>query len=70
MVLLVLWIIHGHVNLKDWHLSHLEVNFLLFSLKEKDCFKNPALGVPIMAQWLTNLTRNCGVACSIPGLAQ
>ena len=28
------------------------------------------LGVPIMAQWLTNLTRNQEVACSIPGLAQ
>ena len=28
------------------------------------------LGVPIMAQWLTNLTRNHKVAGSIPGLAQ
>ena len=27
-------------------------------------------GVPILAQWLTNLTRNCEVADSVPGLAQ
>ena len=28
------------------------------------------LGVPIMAQWLTNPTKNHEVAGSIPGLAQ
>ena len=28
------------------------------------------LGVPVLAQWLTNLTRNHEVVCSIPGLAQ
>ena len=28
------------------------------------------LGVPVVAQWLTNLTGNHGVAGSIPGLAQ
>ena len=27
-------------------------------------------GVPIVAQWLTNPTRNHGVASSTPGLAQ
>ena len=27
-------------------------------------------GVPVVAQWLTNLTRNHKVAGSIPGLAQ
>ena len=31
-------------------------------------FKDP--GVPIVAQWLTNPTRNHEVAGSIPGLAQ
>ena len=28
------------------------------------------LGVPVMVQWLTNMTRNQEVAGSIPGLAQ
>ena len=28
------------------------------------------IGVPVMVQWLTNLTRNHEVAGSIPGLAQ
>ena len=32
--------------------------------------KNIVLGVPTVAQWLTNLTRNPEVAGSIPGLAQ
>lgn len=27
-------------------------------------------GAPVVAQWLTNLTRNHGVAGSTPGLAQ
>jgi len=32
--------------------------------------KNPVAGVPIVAQWLTNPTRNHEVAGLIPGLAQ
>ena len=32
--------------------------------------KNNYTGVPIMAQWLTNVTRNHEVSGSIPGLTQ
>ena len=32
--------------------------------------KTLSLGVPVVAQWLTNLTRNHEVAGSTPGLAQ
>ena len=33
-------------------------------------YKSAQSGVPVVAQWLTNLTRNHEVAGSIPGLAQ
>ena len=32
--------------------------------------RDPELGVPVVAQWLTNPTRNHEVEDSIPGLAQ
>ena len=35
-----------------------------------NCFKKLETGVPIVAQWLRNLTRNHKVADSIPALAQ
>ena len=38
--------------------------------KKKKKKKNIKWGVPVMAQWLTNPTRNHEVAGSIPGLAQ
>ena len=37
-----------------------------FSFNENTKFE----GVPIVAQWLTNLTRNREVASSVPALAQ
>ena len=36
----------------------------------KTVFKKLNTGVPVMAQWLTNPTRNHEVAGSVPGLAQ
>ena len=40
-----------------------------FMLSHIRCFKkNP--GVPVVAQWLMNPTRNCEVAGSVPALAQ
>ena len=38
-------------------------------IKEEQ-LKKPALGVPVVAQWLTNPTRNHEVAGSVPALAQ
>ena len=38
-------------------------------LKSNKAFK-VSIGVPIVAQWLTNPTRNHEVAGSVPGLAQ
>ena len=46
-------------------------------LKAEKCFCpwktkyiKPGLGVPVVAQWLTNPTRNHEVAGSVPALAQ
>ena len=48
------------------HTNYLTVNLLQFSsICEKGMW-----GVPIVTQWLTNPTRNHGVAGSIPALAQ
>ena len=54
-----------------------ELGFLLQSFSfpyylfvEDLMVKNMCLGVPVVAQWLANLTRNWEVVGSIPGLAQ
>ena len=50
-----------------------------YSLKLRGCLNKPSFvffkifvdfGVPVVAQWLTNLTRNHEVAGSVPSLAQ
>ena len=40
------------------------------SFRAKFLKDSPALGVPVVAQWLANLTRNHEVAGSIPGPAK
>ena len=39
-------------------------------LRNSSPFKVVNIGVPVMAQWLTNPTRNHEVAGSVPGVAQ
>ena len=48
---------------KEWGGEKLLQSFSFFSIQKMT-------GVPVMAQWLTNLTKNLEVAGSIPGLAQ
>ena len=45
--------------------------YFTITINEKSItFKNCKSGVPVVAQWLTNPTRNHEVAGSIPALAQ
>ena len=56
------WVLDSVLRPQAW--SPLDVFFALWFFKM--CYS----GVPLMAQWLANLTRNCEVAVLIPGLAQ
>ena len=47
---------------------HKSINVIHHINKLKN--KNDMIGVPVVVQWLTNLTRNHEVEGSIPGLAQ
>ena len=44
--------------------------FSSFGSKSKHIKRIQSPGVPVVAQWLTNLTRNHKVVGSIPGLVQ
>ena len=39
-------------------------------MKKENAEKKKSIGVPVVAQWLTNPTRNHEVAGSVPALAQ
>ena len=56
---------------KNFKLERRNYDLRLYSTeKKKKDKKNSIKGVPVVAQWLMNPTRNHGVAGSIPGLAQ
>jgi len=44
--------------------------FRIILVSPKNMLKSHYLGVPVVAQWLTNPTRNHEVVGSIPGLVQ
>ena len=54
--------VHAHLSLLHCYMQP--------PFREGNIKKQPISGVPVVAQWLTNLTRNNEVAGSIPGLAQ
>ena len=66
----------GKESEKEWIHVHAQPNHFAVYLKLKQhCKSNilqkkQKLGVPIVAQWLTNLSRNHEVAGSILGLVQ
>ena len=47
-----------------------EIKSLYAEVITINCTENNKSGVPFVAQWLMNLTRNLEVVGSIPGLAQ
>ena len=71
------WLVYGylsqHLVLSLWGCHHI-FGFILLCCcnypSQKLEQKIPKLGVPVVAQWLTNLTRNHEVVGAIPGLAQ
>ena len=58
------------VTLNELFKNILKIIVLVHNLSLYKLNKNKNLGVPIVAQWLTNLTGNHEVAGLVPGLAQ
>ena len=54
----------------NWCPSHRIINYKAKKESMKSLLKTTVGGVPVVVQWLTNLTGNHEVAGSIPGLAQ
>ena len=46
------------------------MSLVIVQLECRSCSKKKEKGVPVVAQWLTNPTRNHEVAGSVPALAQ
>ena len=57
-------------HIRKGFLADDELNVGVKKKKKKNVLKDVTLGVPVVAQWLTNPTRNHEVAGSIPGLDQ
>ena len=56
--------------MKSFALEPTERDGKAVTLRNDLHIRNSRLGVPVVAQWLANLTRNREVAGSVPALAQ
>ena len=57
------------IQIRGTNLYTFVITYVSRRTKKKKKKKSQFLGVPVVAQWLTNPTRNHGVAGSVPGLA-
>ena len=53
-----------------YNLSYIKILLCMGEKTGRIYVKMVMMGVPVVAQWLTNLTRNHEVAGSVPALAQ
>ena len=58
------------VSDKNPDISDTSAGYIKNSTMKRVTLKDGQRGVPVVAQWLTNLTRNHEVEGSVPGLAQ
>jgi len=59
--------LHATTGAKTWTVDYLDLSS---SILNEFSFKIQVIGVPVVAQWLTNPTRNHEVVVLIPDLAQ